>query len=349
MRVLYFGTYNPNYSRNRVLIKGLRLNNIEVTECRTDSGGIKKFIDLYRKHKKLRGEYDAMVIGFLGQQIVPFARLISRKPIIFDAFVSLYDSNVFDRKTVRNSSIGALYYRVLDWMSMRLADIVLFDTNEHIKYVSKEFNIPENKFKRIFVGTDDEIFYLSENSTNQVFTVFFHGHFIPLQGIDRIIEAAKLLDKEEIKFKILGKGQTYLEIRKLADKLGINNIDFIDNVSYEELPKYINKSDVCLGIFGGTPKAQRVIPNKVYEYAAMAKPIITMDTPAVRELFDSEDMILIDNNSRILANSILKLKKDKQRRRELGLKAYNKFKSFATVSILGKQLLEIINSQIKNH
>ncbi len=33
MTVLYFGIYNPNYSRNRVLIKGLRENSIEVLEC----------------------------------------------------------------------------------------------------------------------------------------------------------------------------------------------------------------------------------------------------------------------------------------------------------------------------
>lgn len=349
MRVLYFGTYNPDYARNRVLIDGLRQNGVEVLECRDNSPRLKKFINLFKKHKQFKNQYDVMIVGFLGQQMVPFARMITRKPVVFDAFLSLYDSNVFDRKTAKKGSLKAIYYWLLDWLSMWLADVVLFDTNEHIKYVSKEFNIPENKFKRIFVGTDEKIFYPTVNSTDQVFTVFFHGHFIPLQGIDRIVEAAKFLDKEGVKFNILGKGQTYLEIRKLADKLGINNINFIDDVAYEELPRYINKSDVCLGIFGRTPKAQRVIPNKVYEYAAMSKPIITMDTPAIRELFGPEDVMLIDNDSRVLADAILKLKKDEQKRRELGRNVYNKFKSSATVAMLGKQLLEIINSRVKNH
>src|SRR3989344_6336412 len=109
MRILYFGSYDPNYARNRVLIDGLRQNNVEVIECRDDSPGIRKFINLFKKHRQLKNQYDVMVVGFLGQQIVPFAKLITRKPIIFDSFLSLYDSNVFDRKTVKKGSVRSFY------------------------------------------------------------------------------------------------------------------------------------------------------------------------------------------------------------------------------------------------
>jgi len=33
MRVCYFGTYDLNYSRNRILIEGLERNGIDVVEC----------------------------------------------------------------------------------------------------------------------------------------------------------------------------------------------------------------------------------------------------------------------------------------------------------------------------
>src|SRR3990167_10336608 len=103
MTVLYFGTYDPEYSRNAVLISGLRQSGVEVIECRDSSPGIRKFINLFKKHRQLKNQYDVMVVVFLGQQIVPFAKIISRKPIVFDAFLSLYDSNVFDlyRKITR--------------------------------------------------------------------------------------------------------------------------------------------------------------------------------------------------------------------------------------------------------
>lgn len=347
MRALYFGFYDPAYARNRVLIKGLRANGVEVIECRDRSRGLKKFVRLFSKLRSLKKDYDVVIVGFLGHTAVPFAKIFSSKPMIFDAFISLYDSNVFDRKTTKSWSIRSWYYWFLDRLSMSLADVVLFDTNEHINYAVKEFGIARSKFRRIFVGTDDEIFYPREKQENQSFIIHFHGTFIPLQGIECIIRVAKLLEKEEMRFNILGSGQTYPAIKKLTSDLEVKNIDFIDRVEYAKLPEYINQGDICLGIFGRTLKAKRVIPNKIYEYSAMRKPIITADTPAIRELFSENDIYLVPADPEAIASAILKLKNDAKLRESLADNAYNKFKKFATPGILGNQLKKIAAESLK--
>ena len=344
MRVLYFGSYNPDYSRNGVLITGLRQNGVEVIECRDNSSGIRKFINLFKKHRQLKNRYDVMIVGFLVQQIVPFAKIISRKPIVFDAFLSLYDSNVFDRKTVKQYSIRAFYYWMLDWLSMRLADIVLFDTDQHIKYASEEFGITKNKFRRIWIGARDDVFYPMSKSNSDEFLVIFHGSFIPLQGIEYILKAAKLCEKDGVNFLIIGDGQKKKEMLKLSDELNLKNIKFMDFMRPEQLKEKIVQADVCLGIFGDTQKTQRVIPNKVYECLAMQKPVITADTPAMRELFDESDMMLVKAaNSESLVDAIIYLKKNPELMNKIAVNGFNKFKNNASLFVLGGKLKNIIN------
>ena len=146
-----------------------------------------------------------------------------------------------------------------------------------------------------------------------------------------------------MKFTIIGSGQTYAAIRQLAGELQIHNVTFLERAEYTALPDFIASADVCLGIFGNTGKTQRVIPNKVYEYAAMAKPIITSDTPAVRELFNEQEIMLIRNDDpEILADAIVRLQKDPDLRNRLAENGYRKFVNSATPEILGQQLKNII-------
>lgn len=346
MRILYFGSYDPNYARNRVLISGLKQNGVDVLECRDNSPGIKKFIRLYQKHRGLKNQYDVIIVGFLGQQIVPFAKLICRKPIILDAFLSLYDSNVFDRKVVKKGSLRAFYYWMLDWVSMKLADVVLFDTNQHIQYASKEFGIKINKFKRIWIGAADDVFYPMPKSASNEFLVIFHGSFIPLQGIEYILRAAKICEKEEIKFLIIGDGQEKKKMLTLAGQLGLKNVEFIGFMSQELIRGKIAEADVCLGIFGDTKKTLRVIPNKVYECLAMRKPVVTADTPATRELFNEDDMMLVKvADPESLADGLLRLKNGLELRNRIAINGFNKFKNRASPHVLGGELKNIINER----
>jgi glycosyltransferase involved in cell wall biosynthesis len=82
-------------------------------------------------------------------------------------------------------------------------------------------------------------------------------------------------------------------------------------VPYEYLIDYICKADICLGIFGTSGKATRVIPNKVYQILAAGKPLVTGDTPAIRELLrESPTVRLVTPGSpESLASAVLDLRK----------------------------------------
>lgn len=347
MRILYFGIYDSDYARNRVLISGLRQNRVEVLECVEGSNHRLKYIKAVLKYLRMRPRYGAMIIGFPGQEMMFLARFLTFRPIIFDAFTSHYGGYILDRKKYPLNSWHALYYRFLDRWSCKLADLVLLDTQAHIDFFVREFGLPKEKFLRVFVGTDSSIFYPRQSlRTSDQFKIHFHGNYIPLQGVQYIIQAAKLLEGENIQFNLVGGGQTFSIVQVLTRDLKLKNVNFIAPVAYDALPDYIADADLCLGIFGDSPKTELVIPNKVFEAIAMKKPVITADTLAIRELFTDRENIFLCRRAdpRDLADAILQLKQNDEFRHRISDGAYRLFKSRVSEDIIGAELAQIVSS-----
>jgi hypothetical protein len=110
-KVCFFGIFDPLYARNRVLIKGFKDNNWEIIECNVDkkSGRFKKYILLFKKGFNVRNKRpDLVIVSFPGHLVVPIARLIFGKKFVFDAFTSLYNSDVEDRRKVPKLSLRSL-------------------------------------------------------------------------------------------------------------------------------------------------------------------------------------------------------------------------------------------------
>lgn len=344
MKILYFGAYDPGYPRNRTLINGLRYAGATVVECNDRSRFGLKYLKLILKFWRLRKSFDVMVVGFPGQESVILARLLSSAPIIFDAFTSHYGGHVLDRKTHGPNSFKARYYKLIDRVSCRLADRVILDTNAHIDFFVNEFGLPNNIFERIFVGTDSKSFIPRPEPEGKDFIIHFHGTFVPLQGVDVIVRAAEILKDKPIKFRIVGRGQTYGQVMSLVKELDLENkIEFINPVPYADLPRYVSDSNISLGIFGQTLKTQIVIPNKVFEAMASERAVITADTPAARELLiDGQNAILCETgNPEALSGAITMLWKDEKLRKNIALNAGILFREKLSEYSLGKQLMGI--------
>jgi glycosyltransferase involved in cell wall biosynthesis len=93
--------------------------------------------------------------------------------------------------------------------------------------------------------------------------------------------------------------------------LSVSNITWIEWVDYRDLIRHIGRSHVVLGIFGTTAKCQHVIPNKVFQVVMAGRPIVTADTPAIRELLDESQYVSFvpagDPSS--LANAVIEIER----------------------------------------
>lgn len=373
MKVCFFGTYEKDFPSNRIIIKGLKRNGIDVVEChislwekhRNKHGNFLKLFSMFKLTVDLISAYvrlglmffskcknvDVFIIGYIGQLDVFFlkALLVFKKDkpkVLFIPLVSLYDTAIIDRCLSNKNNLFAKFLFYIDKFSFRMVDLVVFDTNEHINYISNLFSLNKNKFERIWVGADEDVFYPDKVEVERVvFQVLFIGKYIPLHGLAYIIKAAKLLENEnDIKFKIIGSGQLDEEIMNLRKELDIKNIDFIDWIEYNKLKDEINGADVVLGIFGGTGKSLRVIPNKVFHAIACRKPIITGDSLAIRESFVNKKNILLckNRNSESLSNAILKIKNDNKLRDKIAENGYTLFKNNFSSEKIGEKLVRLL-------
>lgn len=348
MTICFFGMYAPRYSRNWVLLKGFRQNGVEIIKCNDRSHFLWgfRYWKLLRKFIEVKGwNCDVIFVGFPGQTDVPLAWILGKifhKAIVFDAFISIYNSLVFDRKNFSEKSWKARLWWFVDWLSCFLADRVILDTNEHIKYFVKTFKIKQEKFIRVFVGTDTDVFRPRRSEMHRNFLVGFHGSYLPLQGIGIIIEAARSLQKrKDIKFSLLGDGIERKKIEEMIGKYHLTNVQLLDPILYEKLPGFISANDIYLGgPFGNNSKSKMVIPNKVYEAMAMGKPVIIGSSPATKELFsDQVHCLLVEqNNPKQLVRAVLALQRNKELRVKIASGGYNLVISQLTPRLLAEGL-----------
>jgi glycosyltransferase involved in cell wall biosynthesis len=345
MKVCWFGLYESDYSRNRILIDGLRMNGVEVIECTTDYKNRGKYLRLLRELKKMRNQYDVIYCAFPINWNVIIARLFQRKPVVVDAFFPFHDAYVKDRKTTNRFSISALIFKFLDYINVVLADLVIADTQQHKNYWRAVYaNTP---IEVVPVGSDDSIFFpIGQSTKNDTFEVLFQGTFIPLQGVEKIVSAAELIkDHHDIKFTFIGGGQTFPDIKRLINDKKIN-IQLEPFMPLDELNKRINRADVLFGIFGDSQKTDRVIPNKVWQAVAIGKSVITKDTSAIRECFTDQELYLVANTPQAIAGAVLDLKKNREKGIVLAARALACYQKQYSVSMLGGQLKDYIENAL---
>lgn len=334
--IIYWGTYDLSKPRNPILLDGLRDAGCRVTQCHKSiwggnndksqlRGGMRWIGILFGYIKAYPGliwrflwleKSSYVFVGYLGHLDVlilwPFAKL-KGTPIVWDAFISMYNTIVEDRMMVSKRNPVSYIIYCWEWLGCRAADTVLLDTKAHADYFKETYGLRDSKVIHAFVGVDgsfmgNKTLKRKLSKTAQPLSVLFYGTFIPLHGIETIIRAARLVPEDIAHWTIVGRGQEADNIESQLKAMSVVNLTWIPWIPYTELTDKIMEADVCLGIFGDTQKSSMVIPNKVFQVIACGKPLITRDSPAIRELItpDSDGVWLVppeDENA--LAKSVI--------------------------------------------
>jgi glycosyltransferase involved in cell wall biosynthesis len=310
-RVIFWGTYDDEKPRVRILRDGLARQGYEILEINrniwrgvrdksVDVGVARALQIVFRASiayvwllAKLIAHRDfskVIVVPYLGQfdviVVSPLARLL-RRVVVLDVFISLYDTVVCDRQLLPAGRPPALLLRRIERCAIKAPDLSLIDTAAHARRLEDLFALPARSVSHVLVGAEDAFTPQAPLTRPEAepLQVLFYGQLSPLHGVETILAAADLLAGEPVDWLIIGTGQSTDQVRRVVNDGRHRRVRWLEWVPYVELPATIAAADVCLGIFGRSEKAASVIPNKAFQVASIGRHLVTRDGPAIRELF----------------------------------------------------------------
>ena len=342
MKVLYFGTYERRYPRNAQVISCLRRAGVEVLERHEPvwegvehkwalgAGAAARLIAAELRLLARPGpRADAVLVGYPGHLDVVAARRAARgAPLVLNPLVSLFDTFVGDRRRFRRGSLPARALLAVDRRVFRNADVVVADTRAQARLFGE---LGARRVKTILLGAEERLFTPGWTPPASP-TCLFVGKLSPLHGVDMILAAARAAPT--VRFRLVGSGQLDA---LLCSKP--SNVEHLPWLPYEALADEYRRSSIALGVFGTSAKAARVIPNKAFQAIACGTPLITGDTPAVRELLRHEQSALLvpPGDGAALAATILRLVGDPRLARRLSEGGLAVYRTRASEEVLGRE------------
>ena len=310
--VLWWGRFDPDYSRNRILRQAFETLGWRVVDFHprvSQLGDLEAFL-------KAPSDADLVWVPcFRQRDLAAASRWAKRRrlPLIFDPLISSYDKQVFERAKIPADSPRAEALRRGEAELFASADIVIADTGAHADFFHEALGKARDKIAVVPVGAEESLFSPKTMTLPQgdaALEVLFYGSFIALQAPQVIVDAA-LMSGGGLRWTLLGDGPLRCECEARAG--GDPRIRFEDPIPLEALPARIRKAQVLLGIFGGGQKSGRVIPNKVYQSLACGRPVITRKAAVYPEPSgeEAQGLILIEpENPKALAAAVKQLAGD---------------------------------------
>ena len=337
--VTQVGHFDPEYSRNRIMRKALERAGAEVRVLSIQQAFAGRTPRLLRA--SLSEPTDAFLVGFPGHGDVGLARLAGtarRAPIVFDAFVSLYESAVEDRQSVASGSRAAYRYALEDRVASALATRVVLDTDTHAHYFAERFGVPLRKLRRIWVGADDDVMRPGGEPDDSRFRVFVYASFIPLHGLEYVVGAAHLLQQrgEDVSFTVVGAGDGRAAYPPTRCRRRRREHQLRGLAALRDAPGSHERGPRVPGHLRHVSQGWSGDPEQAVRRAAVARPVVTADTPAVREVLEHgrDIWLCAAGSAEALAESVVTLRDDTEARTLIASAGHELFKEKFSIDAL---------------
>jgi glycosyltransferase involved in cell wall biosynthesis len=259
----------------------------------------------FRPHLVHAHLHEGVLIGWV------VARL-RKIPLLFDYQGSLSGESL-SHGFYQKGSLSHRFFRMVEKGINGLADLIITSSTPGLRDLVRLWHQPKEQVVAFPDGVDTSVFKrFSQREArqklgldNQVPVVVYLGLLNHYQGVDLLLDAAKLLIRKGRNFHLVIMGYPDTEYRKKAKELHIASfVTFTGQVAYADAPLLLAAGDLAV-----SPKVSDTEANgKLLNYMACGLPVVAFDTPVNRELLGDGGMYAaygdVEDLSRCMASAL---------------------------------------------
>jgi glycosyltransferase involved in cell wall biosynthesis len=192
----------------------------------------------------------------------------------------------------------------------------------------KSKGLPEHKLFLIKNGTNPKRYrFILDRALEErlgwegKFVVLYAGIHGVAQGLETVLEAAKLLKNEnKIHFAFIGDGPTKARLIAKANEERLSNVEFLPEVPSNEIARHISLAGVCLVLLRKKKLFEGALPSKVFDCWACGKPLLLgVDGEARKELESARGGLYVEpENALAIARGVLDMYQNPDKAKEMG-------------------------------
>lgn len=237
----------------------------------------------------------------------------------------------------------------------RRSDRIVVVTPAFKEHIVRHWHVAAEEISVVENGVETDLFRPDAArrvpGTDGRFVVCYIGTMGMAHGLETLIDAAEILQQSlpQAMFLLIGEGAEKEHIVQMARARGVTNISFLGQQPREDIPSFISGSDVCLVMLRKSELFKTVIPTKLLEYMACARPVLLAVDGQAREIVDAANagVFVEPENSRALADAVIKLASQPDRREQMGSSGRRYIVDHLSREKTAEQYVEVLDAIVR--